>query len=144
MTHLQLLLIISWTAICSVVLLVVHGLLFKFELVGNDDDSLEVTDNKPKPPHVFAALRFLGCLVIFGLEVAEAVKDRRVGESQLKDIDVILCLVFAYTTVLALLALLLHTTTPRWSILYKRHVNTVLLVALGVYGSDQCLLETWR
>ncbi|KAE9384622.1 hypothetical protein BT96DRAFT_1007888 [Gymnopus androsaceus JB14] len=134
MTHLQLLLIISWTAICSVVLLIVHGLLVKFDWVGNDDDSLEVTENKPKPPRVFAALRFLGCLVIFGLEVAEAVKDRRVGESRSKDIDVILCLVFAYTTVLALLALLLLTTTPRWSILYKRHVNTVLLVALGVYA----------
>ncbi|KAE9389854.1 hypothetical protein BT96DRAFT_1002861 [Gymnopus androsaceus JB14] len=130
MIHLQLLLIISWTAICSVVLLVVHGLLVRFDLVGND---LEVTDNKPKPPRVFAALRFLGCLVIFGLEVAEAVKDRRVGDSRSKDIDVILCLVFAYTTVLALLALLLLTKTPRWGILYKRHVNTVLLVALGVY-----------
>ncbi|KAE9403384.1 hypothetical protein BT96DRAFT_990242 [Gymnopus androsaceus JB14] len=134
MTHLQLLLIISWTAICSVVLLIVHGLLVKFDWVGNDDDSLEITENKPKPPRVFAALRFLGCLVIFGLEVTEAVKDRRVGESRSRDINVILCLVFAYTTVLALLALLFLTTTPRWSILYERHVNTVLLVALGVYA----------
>ncbi|KAE9407796.1 hypothetical protein BT96DRAFT_986429 [Gymnopus androsaceus JB14] len=47
--------------------------------------------------------------------------------------DLILCLVFAYTTILSVSALLLLHNHRRWSIVHKRHVNTILFVALVVY-----------
>lgn len=80
--------LIFWAAICSVILLIFQGLLVKFDLVRRHNDDRVETD---KESRVFSALRFLGCLVILALEVAEVVdRDARVEKLE----DVMLCLVF--------------------------------------------------
>lgn len=93
--------IIYWAALFSVIVLVFHGLLVKFNCIGfglkTDEPQHGNTTTfiaHSKPHRVFAALRFLGCLAIFALSIVEILVSRPSSAVDRQSKDLILCLVF--------------------------------------------------
>lgn len=99
--------LIYWAALCSIIALLAHALLVKFHWFGfgwkdqvqvqnshTADTYTKVFITNDNWPYVSAILRFLGCLAIFALSVAEVFVSRPSSLGSKHSKDVILCLVF--------------------------------------------------